>query len=341
MRKARRTPALGNMKRTSNLWEKITDLENIKQAHLKARKGKAFYKEVQEFDSDTDKYCKMIQEMLLNKTFTTSPYGVSEIFDGRKQRVIHKLPYFPDRVVHHALMQVLSPIIYKGLIRDTFQSIPERGTSDAAKRVKRLVREKKPKYALKLDINKYYPSVNNSLLKHKLRNKIKCKDTLWLLDDIIDSNQGLPIGNYTSQILGNFYLSELDWKIKQQIKPLGYFRYCDDLVLLSNSKTFLRDSAKLIEFELTRHKLEVKANLQILDIQKQGLDFVGYCFKHSTTRLRKSIALGFINASQSKPSLSQVMAYKGWVKYSNSKMLWRKYTKHLNSKFKKQLSKKV
>ena len=128
------------MKRAANLWDKIIDLDNIKQAHLKARKGKAFYKEVQEFDADVDKYCKLIQEMLLNKTFTTSSYEVSEIFDGRKQRVIYKLPYFPDRVVHHALMQVLAPIIYRGLIRDTFQSISGRGTSDASSRVKKLIR---------------------------------------------------------------------------------------------------------------------------------------------------------------------------------------------------------
>ena len=329
------------MKRSSNLWKKITDLNNIKQAHLNARKGKSFYKEVIEFDSDVDRYCKDIQDLLLNKTFTTSKYKIYNIFDGRKNRVIHKLPYFPDRVVHHALMQIVSPILYKSLIRDTFQSIPRRGTSDAARRVKKLIRNDIPKYALKLDINKYYPSIDNSLLKLKLKDKIKCKDTLWLLDNIIDSNDGLPIGNYTSQILGNFFLSDLDWKIKQQIKPIGYFRYCDDLVLFSNTKAFLRDCSKFITNYLKINKLEVKNNLQIVDIDKQGLDFVGYRFSHTKTKLRKSIASNLIKISKSSPSLSQVMAYKGWIKHSNSKTLWRKHTAPLQSRFRKQLRRKI
>jgi RNA-directed DNA polymerase len=223
------------MKRYGNLWKDIVDLENIKFAHKQARRGKSFYTEVKMVDGDIDKYCKEIWAMLVNKTFTTSPYEIEERHDGRKMRTIYKLPYYPDRIVQHALLSVVGPILVNSFIRDTFQSITRRGTADAAKRIKRLVRSKDcPRYALKIDVHKYYPSVNNNLMKQAIRKKIKCADTLWLFDDIIDSIEGLPIGNYTSQHLGNLYLNDFDWWIKQELKPKGYFRYCDDIVVFAD-----------------------------------------------------------------------------------------------------------
>lgn len=329
------------MKRAGNLWSSIASVENIKQAHAKARKGKLHYKEVQKYDKDVEKYSSEISKLLLDKSFKTSPYLIQEIFDGRKNRTVYKLPYFPDRVVHHALMLVVGPLIQKSLIRDTFQSLPNRGTSDAAKRVKRLIVEKKPKYALKLDIEKYYPSVDNEILKEKLANKIKCKDTLWLLNEIIDSSKGLPIGNYTSQILGNFYLSNMDWRIKQDIKPLGYFRYCDDLVLFSNSKKFLKKTFEKLSIETQVLDLKIKPDYQIVKVDKQGIDFVGYVFRSTSTRLRRTIKESFTKSSKGLPVLNSLMAYKGWVKHSNSKKLWRKHTKHLLTTYRKQLTRKI
>lgn len=325
------------MKRLGNVWDKVTSLENIRLAHQKAKKGKSHYKEVQEFEQNSEHFCKLIQAMLVNKTFTTSQYKIQEIFDGRKQRTVHKLPYFPDRVIHHALFNVIGDTLHNSLIRDTFQSIANRGTSDATRRVKQLVRTKQPKYYLKLDVKKYYPSVNVGLLKQKLRVKIKCKDTLWLLDDILDSSEGLPIGNYSSQLLGNFYLSKLDWKIKQELKPVGYFRYCDDLVLFANTKSFLKSCNKLIVKELNELGLEVKEVTQIQEVNKQPVDFVGFVFKPSSTRLRKSIKQGLSSVCKSKEnSISSLMAYKGWCKQCNAKLLWRKHTKH-QLQYRKQL----
>lgn len=315
------------MKRLGNVWDKVTSLENIRLAHQKAKKGKSHYKEVQEFEQDSDHFCKLIQDMLVNKRFTTSQYKIQEIFDGRKQRTVHKLPYFPDRVVHHALFNIIGAALHNSLIRDTFQSIPSRGTSDAARRVKHLVRTKQPRYYLKLDVKKYYPSVNTELLKQKLRAKIKCKDTLWLLDDILDSSEGLPIGNYSSQLLGNFYLSKLDWKIKQELKPVGYFRYCDDLVLFANTKSFLKSCNNLIVKELNELGLEVKEVTQIQEVNKQPVDFVGFVFKPISTRLRNAIKQNIVNVCKSRTnSLSSLMAYKGWCKQCNAKLLWRKHT---------------
>jgi len=324
------------MKRVGNLWEKIVDLENIKLAHKQARRGKLFYTEVKMIDADVDYYCQQIQQMLVNKTFRTSEYEQEMRFDGRKERMIFKLPYFPDRIVQHALLNVVGPIFVRSFIRDSFQSIPGRGTHDAMKKVKKLIRSVDcPKYALKIDVQKYYPSVNNALLKEAVCRKIKCTNTLWLMDDIIDSMQGLPIGNYTSQHFGNLYLNAFDWWMKQEVKPAGYFRYCDDIVVLGNSVAELQVICTQMLDKLADLQLKVKPNWAIRDIEEQGLDFVGFVFRPKYTRLRRTIARNFARTCRfvrqhlleipRDIALSKLMAYKGWIKYASAKKLWRKH----------------
>jgi RNA-directed DNA polymerase len=337
------------MKRFGNLWEKIVDIDNIKLAHQFAKKGKSFYTEVKMVESDVDKYCKQIQKMLVNKTFTTSKYDIESRHDGRKERLIYKLPYFPDRIVQHALLNVVGSIFVRSFIRDSFQSIKGRGTYDAMQRVKQLVRSKDcPPYALKMDVKKYYPSVNNDLLKAMIRRKIKCQDTLWLIDNIVDSTKGLPIGNYTSQHFGNLYLNALDWHVKQHIKPRGYFRYCDDIVVFGNTVNELLQTKHRIQDCLHMIRLKVKPNWSITNVVKNGIDFVGYRFYPQCTRLRKTIATGLkktcrflrirISTFDKKVALSKLMAYKGWVGTSNAKQLWRKnLSPDLVSTFPKQL----
>lgn len=325
------------MKRHGNLWQKVLDIENIKLAHRQARRGKAHYTEVKMVDADVEKYARDIQQSLAEKTFTTSPYEIEDRFDGRKMRTIYKLPYYPDRIVQHALLNVIGPILVASFIRDTFQSIEGRGTSDAAKRVKRLVRsENCPRYALKIDVHKYYPSVQNDKMKLAVRRKIKCADTLWLVDNIIDSMQGLPIGNYTSQHFGNLYLNEFDWWVKQAVKPAGYFRYCDDILVFAHtSAELLAIKAQMVD-NLAALDLTVKPNWNIYDVQKNGVDFVGFLFRPAHTRLRKSIAAKMkgkcfelartLTKATSAEHLSSIMAYKGWVQQANAKRLWRVHT---------------
>ena len=333
------------MKRHGNLFERIVDIENIKLAHKQARRGKAFYSEVKMVDADIEHYAREIQKMLVNQTFTTSQYEMQERFDGRKMRTIYKLPYYPDRIVQHALLNVAGPVLTNSLIRDTYQSITGRGTSDAMRRVKQLVRsEKCPKYALKIDVAKFYPSVDNVIMKQIIRRKIKCLKTLWLIDDILDSMPGLPIGNYTSQILGNVYLSQFDWQVKQHLRPAGYFRYCDDIVFMSDSTSELMSMKNWAEKELASLKLSIKPSWNIYNIAKQGVDFVGYVFKPSTTRLRRSIKESFANACKgltclppTTRNLSRVMAYKGWAKSCNGKHLWRKHTHQIRTKYPSQI----
>lgn len=321
------------MKRHGNLWDSITTFDNLYRAHLQARKGKSFYKEVKMVDSDPEYYLRWIQEELKNKTFTTSEYEVMDRWDGRKMRVIHKLPYFPDRIVQHALVNVCERFWKAGFIRDTFQSIPERGTHDARKRVEKFVKGNPGLYALKFDIHKYYPSVDNEIMKRAVRSKIKCPDTLWLIDDIVDSNVGLPIGNYTSQYFGNIYLAAFDWWVKQELKPEGYFRYCDDVVVLADSSYEAHEHRKKIFSKLNKdYKLAIKPDWQVFPVDDRGLDFVGFVFNSKGTRLRKNIANGIRNKRRAIARTPSEMtdyqiangmgSYWGWCKNVQAKKYW-------------------
>lgn len=335
------------MKRHGSLWDQITSLDNILAAHHAARRGKAHYSEVKMVDRDPKKYAEQIRTMLMSRAFRTSAYQIEQRQERSKVRTIYKLPYFPDRIVQHALLQVIGPILVKSFIRDTFQSIQGRGTSDAMRRVRQLVREKKPRYALKIDVRKYYPSVDNDLMKRAVRRKIKCPGALWLIDDIIDSMPGLPIGNYTSQHFGNLYLNQFDWWMVQQVRPVGYFRYCDDILVFGNEREELIAIRRRMVKRLEALKLSVKPTWQVFDVNARGADFVGYVFRPESTRLRAGIAARFkamcrrlrgrIRFEQADSLRSGLMAYKGWVRPVNAKRLWRAHAMPLVKFFPKQL----
>lgn len=309
------------MKRTKNLYNKICDIENIRLAYKNAKKGKSKYRQVKEIEKNQEPYLMQIQEMLINKTFNTSEYQIKDIFDGKKKRTIHKLPFFPDRIVHHALMQVIEPILLKSLIRDTFQSIKGRGISDARKRVSKFFKRNDPQYCLKIDIEKFYPSINNDLLKQKIRKKIGCNDTLFLIDNIINSCSGLPIGNYTSQIFGNFYLSDFDHYIKENLKIKGYFRYCDDMIFLHDDKFYLQRIKPLLFTQLKLEKLAIKNSWRFFNT-KQKLDFVGYCYSGNKITLRTSIKLNFFKQINTGINKNVLSAFWGWMKPINCLSVW-------------------
>ena len=166
------------MKRYNNLYEKIVEYPNIELAHINAQKGKKHYTSVKKINKDQDRYLREIQTMLINKTFRNSEYDTF-IKRGKKDRLIYRLPYFPDRIVQHAIMNIVEPFWKKTLIRDTYSAIKGRGIHDGVKRLQGFLKDKEnTQYCLKMDIKKFYPSVNNDILKQIVRKKIKCKDTL-------------------------------------------------------------------------------------------------------------------------------------------------------------------
>jgi len=312
-----------DVKRYGNLYHKICDIDNIKLAHMNARKNKTHYDEVQLVDKNLEKYALEIQSMLIDKTFVNSEYTKFIKDDKGKQREIFKLPYFPDRIIHHAIMQVVEPIWKKTLIADTYQSIRGRGIHKAKRRVEQFTRKNNSKYCLKVDIKKFYPSITNDVLKKTIRQKIKCKDTLWLLDTIIDSIDGLPIGNYISQYLGNLTLSNIDHEMKERHRVKGYFRYCDDIVFISNSKAYLHFILHKLKQRLKQIKLIIKKNYQIFPINARGIDFVGFVFYTKYTKIRKNIKQNFFKMLKyGDARIASISSYFGWIKEVQAKTLW-------------------
>lgn len=277
------------MKRKGNLFEKIVDINNIVKAHTNARRGKLNYAMVKMVDGDILGYCVNIQKMLIDKTYTTSKYNIFNIVDRGKEREICDLPYYPDRIIHWALMQVLEPIFMSHFIKQTYAALPGRGTHKALIKLRQYIDDKENStYCLKLDVKKFFPNVDRQILKTLLRKKIKCPDTLALLDDIVDSyNNGLPIGNYTSQYLGNYYLSTFDHWIKEQMRVRYYLRYMDDIVILHRSKKYLHWLRDEIDNYLqTNLRLRIKENWQVFPTMVRGVDFVGYRSFEEYTLLR-------------------------------------------------------
>lgn len=283
------------VKRASGLFEQVYDIDNLVLAHKNARKSKTFYTEVQMVDSNPGKYLYELQDAIKNHTYRTSEYEVFEKFDGNKVREIYKLPYYPDRVFQWALIQVIEPYLLKNLTDDTYSALPGRGTYKAYKKLKKALRVDVvgTQWCLKIDISKYYPSIDKQILKDKYARLFKDKDLLELIYELIDSTSGptgVPIGNYFSQYSGNFYLSAFDHKVKEEWHVKHYFRYMDDMVFLAETKEELQQLInKIIPYMRNELHLTVKSNWSIFRVEDRGIDFVGYVFRHGNIRLRKRI----------------------------------------------------
>lgn len=313
------------MKRTGNLYKQICRMENLELADQLAAKGKSRQRSVIKHRENQAAELAILQKQLTDRTFGTSPYTTFTIFEP-KERLIYRLPYFPDRIVHHAIMNILEPVFVSFFTDDTYSCIKGRGIHKAAKKLKCALRDKEATtYCLKLDIRKFYPSVNHAILKDQLRRKFKDPDLLALLDEIIDSAPGLPIGNYLSQFLANFYLTGFDHWLKQEKHVRYYFRYADDMVILSHDKASLHELLKEVRVYLfSQLRLTVKDNYQVFPVDARGIDFLGYRFYHGYTLLRKTIKKNFIRTLRQHPDPQSIASYTGWAKHCDSKHLLQK-----------------
>lgn len=313
------------MKRKGNLFQSIISIENLMKADEKSQKGKQKQYGVKLHNRNREKHIVQLHEMLKTKTYKTSEYDIFKVFEP-KERDVYRLPYFPDRICHHAIMNVLEPVFVAVFTADSYSCIKGRGIHKASFNLRKALKDKEETiYSLKLDIKKFYPNVDHDILKALLRRKFKDDDLIWLLDEIIDSAPGLPIGNYLSQYLANFYLTYFDHWIKETLRLKYYFRYADDIVILHKDKKVLHRILNLIKsyFKLNLN-LEVKENWQVFPIEKRGIDFVGYVHYHTHVRLRKSIKKRFAKMLKRKPNKGSIASYYGWAKHCNSKNLMKK-----------------
>ena len=308
------------MKRYGNIFPKIYEIENLQLAHYNARKGKSKYTDVVLVDQSPE-MLEYLSDTIKNGEYVTSTYQIQNIVDRGKNREIFILPYYPDRIVQWAIMLQIEQIFIKTFIYDTYASIPNKGVHKAVKRVNKAIRNG-GEYCLKLDIKKYFPSINQDILCEQLKKKFKDPHLLDMLFEIIKSiPSGLPIGNYLSQWLANFHLAYFDHAVCNQTH-LPYFRYMDDIVLFADSKEKLWKAFDFIKKQLHKLKLTVKENYQIFPSKSRGVDFLGYRSFGDYTLLRKRIAKNIKKTTNNistptKHDFRSLMSYKGWVQHCN------------------------
>jgi retron-type reverse transcriptase len=330
------------MKRYGNLFSKICGFDNLVEAHRNARKGKTHYSEVKMVDTNPEKYITKIQDMLVDKTYHTSKYRTFTKIDKKKEREIFALPYYPDRIIQWAIVQILEPIWMKTFVKGTYSSLKGRGIHKALRDIKHDLQDgHNTRYCLKFDIKKFYPSINHDILKGIIRKKIKDFEVLAILDEIIDSASGIPIGNYLSQYFGNLYLNEFDHWAKEDKQVKYYYRYCDDVVILAPDKSTLHQLRKEIQdYLLSTLKLELKSNYQVFPTNIRGIDFVGYRAFSNYTLMRKSIASNMkkkltpLNDMAELTSYDQnvIGSYHGWLMWGDTYRLSNKYITPLMGK---------
>ncbi|MBD3341362.1 MAG: RNA-dependent DNA polymerase, partial [Candidatus Lokiarchaeota archaeon] len=297
------------MKTLKNLYPEITEYKNLYLAFKNAAKGKRWKPYVEQFKINLERELFQLQDELRSKTYQPGHYYNFYITEP-KRRLVSAAP-FRDRVVHHAICNIIEPVYDKIFIYDSYACRKEKGQHKAADRFTKFCRANK--YVYKCDIQKYFPSIDHEILFSILKRKIKDHELLWLLKCIIQSgkdilkdeyivhwypgddllspverNRGLPIGNLTSQFLANVYLNELDYFVKFMLRCHYYIRYMDDFVIFSNSKTELRKIREEIINYLATLRLSVHPKKDNIFPVTQGTDFMGYRIFQTHRRLRKS-----------------------------------------------------
>jgi len=269
------------MTRYGNLYDKIYDLQNLYAAYKICLRGKRLKKEVLPFTFNLSRNLCAIQRELQRKTYQVGKYFSFYIHEP-KVRLVQALP-FKDRIVQQALCLVITPLIEKSFIYDTYACIKGRGTHAGSNRLQGYLQQAQRQwqrpYCLKCDIASYFPSINHEILLSFFRRKIKCPNTLWLIEHITNSNDqqiGIPIGNLLSQLSANLYLSALDHYVKEELMVTYYIRYMDDFCILQGDKSMLSHLKNTIELFLWQNlRLKFNHKTSIFPVP-QGIDFLGY-----------------------------------------------------------------
>lgn len=283
------------MKRYGELYPQIYDFANLQSAYLKARKCKRYRAEVLQFTLNLEENLINIQNHLIWKSYRPQPYRMFKIYEP-KERQIMALP-FTDRVVQHAINNILEPIFDKRFYFHSYACRKEKGMHAASEQLTEwlynLHFDGKRLFVLQGDIHHCFQSIDHTILKALIRNTIKCKDMLWIIDLLIDHSgvyqgKGIPVGNLTSQLFANLYMNELDKYLKETLHVKYYIRYMDDFVILSYDKAYLWEILRKIGAFLWDHlALELNPKTKIYDA-KNGIDFVGYRHWYTHKMVRKS-----------------------------------------------------
>jgi hypothetical protein len=281
------------MKTHNNLFGQIISFENLVRAARRAEQGKRLQDAIGRFRTNLEAELLQLQRELRDRTYTPGPYR-ERIIEQPKRRMISAAP-FRDRVVHHALCQVVMPLFERKMVFDLYSNRPGKGTHAAIHRCQTFSR--RFRYVLKCDIRKFFPSIDHAVLKALVRKTIACRDTLWLMDRIIDGSNrqepvcnvfagddladaasrrvGLPIGNLTSQWFGGIYLSEFDHWVKEGLGCEGYVRYVDDFLLFGDAKAEIAQWRERMIAKLAEYRLRLNENKSRVFQTSEGVTYLG------------------------------------------------------------------
>ena len=300
------------MKTYKHLYPQVTAFENLHRAFKGAARGKRSHPDVATFEFDLEQNLVRLQSELETKTYQPGAYHNFHIRDP-KPRLISAAP-FRDRVVHHALCQIIEPIFERRFIFDSYACRKKKGTHAAVQRAQQFARQYP--YVLKCDIEHFFPRIDHAILHAELARLIADADTLQLIDRILAGGalvhqaeapvffdgddlfatlrpRGLPIGNLTSQFWANVYLNPLDQFIKRELKCHGYVRYVDDLLLFAPDKATLHAwRAQVIAFAATLRQT-LHQNQAAVFPTRTGIPFLGWRVYPDHRRLKRRNGVQF------------------------------------------------
>lgn len=324
------------MKTWKNLYGDICSFKNLLSAARKAQRGKRYRREIYTFNARLEENLVCLQRELESQSWQPGRYREFLVHDG-KRRLICAAPY-RDRVIHHALCNVIEPLFDRTFIHDSYACRKGKGTHAAADRYTRFSR--RAKYVLKCDLSRYFGSVRHDVLFSQLAKRIADGEVLWLLERVIrswndegllwPSGRGIPIGNQTSQFFANVYLNDFDHWMKGEMSCRLYIRYVDDFVVLSDSKRFLHDLIPGIEARLSRLGLRLHAKKRSVARVSEGCDFMGYRIWPNHRRLRpenghrferklRMLATDYRRGSKSREEVkASVMSWIGHARHADT-----------------------
>ena len=255
------------MKRKNNLYKNIYKFENILMAYDEVCRNTKNKKKVRNYKEYKCIYISRIYRTLKNKSYVTGPYNIFTIYEPKERRIVSQNMH--DKVINHLVSRfILYPAILPCLIDANVASRKNMGTKRGIELFREFHKICKIKYnkyyVLKCDISKFFFSIDHDILKDKLKRRIKDKDALNIIFAIIDSDeQGLSIGNMTSQVLAIFYLNDLDHYIKEVLKIKYYVRYQDDFLLFHPSKEYLKECLHKIKIFLKKENMTLNPKTRI------------------------------------------------------------------------------
>jgi len=280
------------MQRANKLITAVADLDNLRLAFWKARKGKSYAKEVQDYRHALDQNLLDLRLQILTSQVKVGNYRYFKVYDPKKRQICASA--FGEQVLHHALMNVCHATFERSQIFDSYASRKGKGTYAALDRARSYAR--KSRFFLKLDVRKFFDSIHHSVLKNQIHDLIKDQRVLAIFYSIIESydaapdgnGRGVPIGNLTSQYFANHYLSGLDHYIKEVLKIKAYVRYMDDMILWHDDKEVLKDAYHAI-IQYVENILHCNLKPELINYSSCGLPFLGYLlFPHHTRLAQRS-----------------------------------------------------